>query len=251
MRIALTFDIERDIPHVLDTYFGVKYGLLKILQLLDDFHIKATFFCTGNIAKYYPDQIKLIHYKGHEISCHGLNHERLNLLEYSKCKELVFKNKKLLDNLSTSLRTVGFRAPYLNPPKYLFKLLADLDFKYDSSVISSNKHQFSQLSESSIQEFHPSSYYHFFRFPLSYPLITKKIFQKELMVLYFHVWEAVDMKRLILNQKQSLNILKSFLVRPDRWYNTGDIFIKRFRKLLQRSLSKKADFVLLNQLIRE
>ena len=31
MKIALTFDIERDIPNFLDTYFGVKIGLIKIL----------------------------------------------------------------------------------------------------------------------------------------------------------------------------------------------------------------------------
>ena len=45
MKIALTFDIERDIPNFLDTDFGLKIGLIKILNLLDDFQIKSTFFC--------------------------------------------------------------------------------------------------------------------------------------------------------------------------------------------------------------
>ena len=35
MKIALTIDIERDIPYVLDTFFGVKKGIPKILELLE------------------------------------------------------------------------------------------------------------------------------------------------------------------------------------------------------------------------
>ena len=75
MKIALTFDIERDIPNVLDTYFGVKIGLIKILQLLDNYNIKGTFFCTGNVVKQLPEQINLIASKAHEIACHSINHE--------------------------------------------------------------------------------------------------------------------------------------------------------------------------------
>ncbi|GAG55362.1 unnamed protein product, partial [marine sediment metagenome] len=40
MKIVLTFDIERDIPRVFNSYFGVKIGLLKILRMLDEFNIK-------------------------------------------------------------------------------------------------------------------------------------------------------------------------------------------------------------------
>ena len=35
MKIALTFDIESDNPNFLDTYFGLKVGLVKILKILD------------------------------------------------------------------------------------------------------------------------------------------------------------------------------------------------------------------------
>ena len=92
MKIALTFDIETDIPHFSDTFFGVKFGLLKILNLLEEYNIKATFFCAGNIVKCHPEYIKLIESKSHEIACHGLNHERLNHINSRKCQDLILKN---------------------------------------------------------------------------------------------------------------------------------------------------------------
>ena len=42
MRIALTFDIERDIPGVFNSYLGIKIGLLRILEILEKFNIKGT-----------------------------------------------------------------------------------------------------------------------------------------------------------------------------------------------------------------
>ena len=83
MKIALTIDIERDIPFVLDTFFGVKEGIPRILEILDYYNLKCTFFCTGSIAKKFPESIRTIESKGHEIACHGLNHERLNITNIS------------------------------------------------------------------------------------------------------------------------------------------------------------------------
>ena len=73
MKIALTFDIERDNPNFLNTNFGLKIGLLKILKILENFNIKGTFFCTGTVAEQLPEDIRLIERKGHEIACHSLN----------------------------------------------------------------------------------------------------------------------------------------------------------------------------------
>ena len=89
MKISLTFDIERDFPHVLDTYYGIKFGVPKILDVLESFKIKGTFFCTGNVAEHFPDKMKLIERKGNEIACHSLNHEPLRRLNYKKCYDLI------------------------------------------------------------------------------------------------------------------------------------------------------------------
>ena len=249
MKIVLTFDIERDIPRVINSYFGVKIGLLKILKILGEFNIKGTFFCTGDIVGHLPEYIKLIEGKDHEIGCHSLNHERLNQLDFNKCTQLIDKNKKLIENLCQHSEIIGFRAPYLKPPLFLLKILADLGFKYDSSISSNRNLKKYQINKSQIYEFHPSNFNIFFRFPVNIQFLSKWIFKKNLTILYFHPWEAINMKALIFNQTNLLRKYKNLLIRLDRWVNTGDIFINRLRSFIKEALSKKAEFVTIRDLV--
>jgi len=248
MKIVLTFDIERDIPNVLNTYFGVKVGLLKILKLLDNFNVNATFFCTGNVAEHLPKYIRLIERKGHEIACHGLNHERLNQLDFNKCQEAISQNKKVIENACQNSEIIGFRSPYLNPPKYLFKVLNKLGFKYDSSIKSHKKIKSYQKYNTGIQEFPPSNYNIFFRIPMNYSFLLKWFFKKKLIILYFHPKEVINMKDVIRNQMSAFNIFLNLSYRPDRWLNTGDIFHIKIHNFIKDSLSKKAKFLTLKQL---
>ena len=244
MKIVLTFDIERDIPNFLDTDFGLKIGLLKILSLLDDFQIKGTFFCTGTVVIRTPWVVQLIESKGHEIACHSLNHERLNKLTFDECKENISNNKILIEKRCQNSEIIGFRAPYLKPPKFIFQLLSDLGFKYDSSIKRKNSH----AKNFKILEFHPTSFYPYFRLPLIFYFIRKLIFRKELTILYFHSWEAIDIRSLILIQNNKYNLFKNYFFRLDRWVNTGDVFIARIRKFIKEALSRKAVFVTLKQM---
>ncbi len=47
---------------------------LKLLDILDLYHIKAQFFCSGKAAKKYPDLIQAIKARGHVLGNHGFNH---------------------------------------------------------------------------------------------------------------------------------------------------------------------------------
>jgi len=249
MKIVLTFDIERDIPRVFNSYFGVKIGLLKILKILDEFNVKGTFFCTGYIIEHLPEHVKLIEHKDHEIGCHSLNHERLNQLDFNSCYQSIYKNKKLLENLCQHSEIIGFRAPYLKPPLFLLKILANLGFKYDSSISSHRNMKKYKINNSQIYEFHPSNFNVFFRFPVNFQFLSKWIFKKNLTILYFHPWEAIDMKALVFNQINLFNKCKNYLIRPDRWVNTGDTFINRLRSFIKEALSKNVEFVTLKDLI--
>ena len=51
-----------------------KEGLPALLDLYDEFGVKATFFYIANFAKDCPDIVKMVQSKGHEIACHGLTH---------------------------------------------------------------------------------------------------------------------------------------------------------------------------------
>ncbi|MFX0003021.1 MAG: polysaccharide deacetylase family protein [Candidatus Hodarchaeota archaeon] len=251
MKIALTFDVERDIPNFLNTDFGVKIGLNKILSILDDYQIKSTFFCTGTIVKHQPQIVELIESRGHEIACHSLNHERLTELTFDECKEIILKNKEIVEKRCQNSEVIGFRAPYLKPPKFIFKLLNDLGFKYDSSIRRHKNSEYYIIPSHKIREFYPSSVYIYFRLPMFYYFVKKWIFRKELNVLYFHVWEAINIKELILKQTSKLNSFINLFFRLDRWINTGKPFLIRIKKFIKEAVSKNVEFVTLKQLIGE
>lgn len=62
--IYLTFD---DGPN----YIGTD----KIIEILDKYDIKATFFIVGDFASYYPEKVKNLYNSGHIIGCHTCTHE--------------------------------------------------------------------------------------------------------------------------------------------------------------------------------
>ena len=47
-----------------------------ILKTLNDFNIKATFFCIGNNAEKHPEILDEIRKNGHTVGIHGYEHRR-------------------------------------------------------------------------------------------------------------------------------------------------------------------------------
>lgn len=98
--VALTFD---DGPHPTNT--------LEILQLLDEYNAKATFFMLGNRVDFYPDIAKMIAEKGHELGNHTWSHKNLTSLGLEEIKEEVQATNEVIQNATGKQPTV-FRPPY-------------------------------------------------------------------------------------------------------------------------------------------
>ena len=64
---------------------GVRYGLPRILELLNKYDVKATFFVTNLMKKVYSNIVEEIYAQGHEIGLHGRWHEYLS--NYNKEKQ--------------------------------------------------------------------------------------------------------------------------------------------------------------------
>lgn len=56
---------------------GARFGMPRILELLDRYGVRATFFVTGFIHRLYPDLVPALTARGHEIGVHGMYHEWL------------------------------------------------------------------------------------------------------------------------------------------------------------------------------
>lgn len=82
-----------------------------ILDTLDEYGIKTTFFVTGEFVKGYPEMVQKIHDRGHEIGNHTMTHTSLITLSddkvYSEISELNDRVEEL-----TGVRPVILRPPY-------------------------------------------------------------------------------------------------------------------------------------------
>ncbi|HET9843483.1 MAG TPA: polysaccharide deacetylase family protein [Gammaproteobacteria bacterium] len=83
----------------------------QILDLLDKYKVKATFFVVGINVKRYPQIIQDIMKRGHEIGNHSLSHENFK----NKSVDFVVQDLKKTDDLIKAQgyqKTIPFRAPF-------------------------------------------------------------------------------------------------------------------------------------------
>lgn len=82
----------------------------EILQILDEFGIKATFFMTGEFVLTFPESAKKIRDAGHEIGCHSLSHP--HLLDYG----LNMRFKQVRRNVEIIRQDLGVVPRLFRPP---------------------------------------------------------------------------------------------------------------------------------------
>ena len=106
------------------------------LELLDRYHIKATFFMLGWIADRYPQVVRSITEGGHELASHGYGHKRVTELTEGEFFGDVMMAKDVLEQISgTQIR--GYRAPSfsLRPDnQWAFDALRRAGHTYSSSI---------------------------------------------------------------------------------------------------------------------
>jgi len=114
----------------------VESSTYKILDLFDKQDVKATHFVLGWVAERFPDLVKEIAKRGHEVACHGYSHQLIYSQSPEVFKQETDRSKKLLEDL-ISQEILGYRAAsYSITRKSLWALdiLVEAGFKYDSSI---------------------------------------------------------------------------------------------------------------------
>ena len=188
----------------------------RLLDVLDEAGVRATFFVLGNVAEAYPELVREVVRRGHEVGSHTHSHELIFNLEPATFRADMERSLGGLQDL-TGQPILGFRAPEFSVGHlrhWCFEILAELGFRYDSSVFplpharygipEAPRHPFAiSTPNGEIQEF-PLATWDFgrLRLPIAggsyFRLLPGRLLQRALnaidesgrtAVLYFHPYE--------------------------------------------------------------
>lgn len=142
---ALTVDVEDwyhtsglDIPKSnWDSLPSTVYSnTIKLLNIFDEYGVKATFFVLGDVAKKYPQLVKDIVARGHELGSHGMNHQLVYKQSIEEFKEDVLESLEVLEQISGN-KIRSYRAPSWSISREKLEVLEFLQesgIKIDSSL---------------------------------------------------------------------------------------------------------------------
>lgn len=257
----LTFDTEEWFLE--KEYLGNRTGkyqiydkyLKAILDLLDEQNLKATFFCVGGLATHYPEVVRTIANKGHEIGCHSDKHLWLNTFNRDELKEDTLTAINALEDV-IGRKVISYRAPAFSigeKNKWALEVLAECGIERDASIYPASRDfgGFSsfntsapcliKVGDTTMKEFPISlttvagkqiaySGGGFFRFfPLTFVKSTMK--SKDYNMAYFHIGDIMH-KPFVLRNRE---FYESYYKEPGTLKN-------RVMRMLKTSLGTKHAF---------
>lgn len=113
--------------------YDTRKGLPRLLGILDEFSIKATFFVPGLIAERYPATVTAIVEHGHEVAHHSYSHRTPTTLTRAQEHEEFERGMEALDSLG--IQPAGYRSPMWSPTWDSAELATEFGLKYDTSLM--------------------------------------------------------------------------------------------------------------------
>ena len=229
---ALSIDLEEWYHSELvegrrSSFSQVEEATRPILDLLDQYQTKASFFVVGEVAEQNPHLVRSIFERGHEIGCHGYSHKLLWKLDEGLFREELTHFHSLIERIVGKIKVKGFRAPCFsidNRNRWALKVLLDFGYQYDASIfpvkinplygVSGAPTQPYRISLKDVREEDPNS--PLMEFPMSplkigklkipiaggfylrifpLPFLTwglGRINRSQSFLLYFHPWEGCE-----------------------------------------------------------
>lgn len=257
----LTFDIEEWFLE--KAYFGNhadKYKeydshLDQILNALDERGFKGTFFCVGGMATDFPDVVKKIEARGHEIGCHSYKHVWLNKMTEEEVMEDTRTSVDVIEQC-IGKKVRSYRAPAFSigkDNKWAFETLSKCGITRDASVYPAERDfgGFAQFGEKRptlvytertiIKEFpicttvlcgHELAYSgggYFRFFPLSF--IRKEMAKNDYSMSYFHIGDLVPVFSGVMNKKEF-----------EKYYKIPGTLKNRYMRYIKTNLGTKTAF---------
>jgi peptidoglycan/xylan/chitin deacetylase (PgdA/CDA1 family) len=142
--VCLSFDFDAlsvwyGYPHVTPAMlargeYGARVGVPRVLDLLAQYNLLATFFTPGHTAESFPLLVEQILDAGHEIAHHSYAHIDPSQQSYEEERADMERALNVLADFGVT--PLGFRSPSADFSKNTLYLLEEFDFLYDSSLMA-------------------------------------------------------------------------------------------------------------------
>ena len=148
--VLLSYDVDNETIQGLRTgninigqlsqgQYGSRVALPRIVKLMDEQEIPATFFFPAWSLKLAPEQAGIIQQSGrHEIGVHGWIHELNTSLDGATESRLLTQAVDQIEAI-TGTRPVGYRAPSWNHSPNTLQIVRDMGFLYESSLMHDDR----------------------------------------------------------------------------------------------------------------
>lgn len=257
----LTFDIEE--WYLEKMYFGdhaEKYKefdryLGEILDTLDERNLKGTFFCVGGLGREFPDVVKRIAERGHDVGCHSDVHTWLNKMTREEC---LADTRLAVDSLEQVIgkKVKSYRAPAFSigaSNKWAFEVLAECGIERDASVFPAVRDfggfaEFGQKTPALIRyngielkefpictakllgkeiAYSGGGYFRFF--PLWY--VKKEMASADYSMTYFHIDDLLVGNNPLMTREEF-----------EEYFKEPGTLTARYKRYIKANLGKKAAF---------
>ena len=129
-KVLPVYSVEREDP-VISVTFDASWGgdkTMKILDLLDEYNAKATFFLVGIWVDKYPELVKAIAERGHEIGNHTFSHRKFDRMGAEELRREIFSCEEAISSVSDA------PVRYIRPPEgqmsdTMRQVIGDLDYR--------------------------------------------------------------------------------------------------------------------------
>jgi polysaccharide deacetylase family protein (PEP-CTERM system associated) len=114
----------------------VERNTQRLLDILAEAEVQATFFTLGCIARRHPALARRIAAEGHELASHGTDHGRVDRQSPSAFRADVRESKRILEDVG-GVAVCGYRAPTFSIGRstaWAHAILAEEGYRYSSSV---------------------------------------------------------------------------------------------------------------------
>jgi len=115
--------------------YGARQGIWNILDTLEKYLVKATFFVAGATGEKFPETVRAAQNAGHEIAGMGYSFESIHTAGRERESAILRRTIAVLQDVAGA-RIAGWRCPDYRVSPHTHDILIDEGFAWDSSLLN-------------------------------------------------------------------------------------------------------------------